>query len=113
MPTEYGNDYGVLQSGCWRVAVSTGLASPEHARQLFASFLAHPGHHRMFCAGLNLDPITDGTLTAPMPFGDNIHGTAYLGPMAEELFVRGAIGGGEPAWESLPEGSVLDIQVGS
>jgi hypothetical protein len=95
------------------VAVSTGLASPEHARQLFASFLAHPGHHRMFCAGLNLDPITDGTLTAPMPFGDNIHGTAYLGPMAEELFVRGAIGGGEPAWESLPEGSVLDIQVGS
>ena len=85
------------------LAVSTGLSTPEHAASLLESFLAHPNHHLMFCAGLNLEPITDGSLTAPMEFGDNINGTVYLGPMSEELFVRGAIGGAESAWVMLSE----------
>jgi hypothetical protein len=79
-------------------ALSAGLVPPERARRLMASFLAHPNHHRIFAAGVNLDSWRD---IPGESFGEWLNGGALLAPAAHELYARAVGLGGEGAWEML------------
>jgi hypothetical protein len=82
-------------------AVSSGIATAEKSRLLIRSFLDHPGHHRIFAAGLNLEPIAAGHTQDP--FGLWLNGGVLLGPASHELFARAVGGGGQCAWEMLAD----------
>ncbi len=82
-------------------AISMGIASPERAKRIMENFVTHPNHHRIFAAGVNLDPITDGSYNGGTPFGIWLNGGVLLGPSAHELFARAVGLGGEGAWVML------------
>lgn len=83
-------------------AIAAGIASEERARRIMKSFKAHPNHHRIFAAGVNLDPVA-GAYSHVKNFGIWLNGGVLLGPAAFELAAR-AIGlGGEGAWEMMSD----------
>lgn len=85
-------------------AVTSGLVPEDRARTLIQSFLSHPNHHRIFAAGVNLDPIPAGDIShACGPFGLWLNGGVLLGPAAHELYARAVGMGGECAWEMLAD----------
>jgi len=93
---------------CWYTytnfpAISAGIPSIERTRRIMESFVAHPNHHRIFAAGLNLDPIQDGSINylSEKEFGLWLNGGVLLGSAAYELFARAVGLGGEGAWVML------------
>lgn len=85
-------------------ALTGGLVPPDRARKMLESFLAHPNHHRIFAAGLNLDPIPAGDIShACGPFGIWLNGGVLLGPASHELYARAVGMGGECAWDMLAD----------
>ena len=84
------------------MAVSAGIVPPDRLSRMMLSFTQHPNHHRIFAAGGNLDPITDGTYrNADNHFGLWLNGGVLLGPAAYELIARARGLGSEGAWEML------------
>lgn len=82
-------------------ASNIGMVPQERQRLMLKSFLSHPNSHLTFAAGLNLDDIDDGSLVADLKFGELINGTVFLGPAAEELVFRSAVGGASCAWTMI------------
>jgi hypothetical protein len=83
-------------------AVTSGLVPKDRARRLMESFLAHPNHHRIFAAGVNLDPVPAEDISHGCGvFGLWLNGGVLLGPAAHELYARAVGMGGECAWEML------------
>jgi|GEM_PF-6038486 len=83
-------------------AVTSGLVPPERMRRMMQSFRAHPNHHRIFAAGVNLDPIPADDITHVCGrFGLWLNGGVLLGPASHELYARAVGGGAECAWEML------------
>ncbi len=83
------------------LAVAAGIVPEDRFASLMQSFESHPNHHRIFAAGMNLDPITDGSYITPSrPFGVWLNGGVLLGPAAFELYAR-ALSGAERAWVML------------
>jgi hypothetical protein len=88
------------------MAVSAGIVPPDRLSRLMKSFVEHPNHHLIFAAGMNLDPITDGSFRGKDPvgsFGLWLNGGALLGPSAYELMARARGLGGEGAWKMLSD----------
>ncbi len=84
------------------MAVSACIVPPDRLSHMMRSFAAHPNHHRIFAAGWNLDPITDGSYRGGgKSFGLWLNGGVLLGPAAHELVARARGLGGEGAWEML------------
>jgi hypothetical protein len=84
------------------MAVSAGIVPPDRLSRMMQSFTNHPNHHRIFAAGWNLDPITDGSYPSGASwFGLWLAGGVLLGPAAHELVARARGMGGEGAWEML------------
>jgi hypothetical protein len=81
--------------------VAAGIAPEDRLQRLMQSFLAHPGHHRIFAAGVHLEPVADGCISEKLPFGLWLNGGVLLGPASFELYARAVGGGGECAWEML------------
>ncbi len=85
-------------------AVTSGVAPRDRARRMLGSFLSHPNHHRIFAAGVNLDPIPEGDVSHSCgQFGVWLNGGILLGPAAHELYARAVGMGGECAWEMLSD----------
>lgn len=84
-------------------AIATGIPSPERTRRILAEFVKHPNCHRIFAAGINLDPVGDEYVAqgADRQFGLWLNGGVLLGPAAYELFARAVGLGGEGAWVML------------
>lgn len=83
-------------------AVTSGLVPAERARKLVQSFLAHPGHHRIFAGGVNLDPLPEGDIAHNCgTFGMWLNGGVFLVTAAHEMYARAVGMGGECAWEML------------
>ena len=82
-------------------AAVAGLVPKQRMMQMLDAFLRHPGHHRIFAAGVNLDPVDDGTYHGKQQFGLWLNGGVLLGPAAFELFARAVGKGGDCAWSML------------
>jgi hypothetical protein len=70
-------------------AVVAGIPPEGRVRKLMQSFITHPNHHRIFAAGVNLDPITDESREGGSSmFGVWLNGGILLGPASMELYAR-------------------------
>ena len=83
------------------MATAAGIVPPARLARMMQSFIAHPNHHRIFAAGWNLDPVTDGSYRGNSAFGIWLNGGVLLGPVAYELIARARGLGGQSAWEML------------
>ena len=87
------------------------------AERLMKSFLAHPGHHRIFAAGVNLDPPPAGDvrrwggaesaakdfISKYDDFGIWLNGGILLGPAHYEVISRARVCGGENCWQMFSD----------
>lgn len=84
-------------------AVVAGMVPENRLRRMMRSFINHPNHHRIFAAGVNLDPVVDGSMHGGLEFGIWLNGGVLLGPASMELYARALGLGGEGAWDMLKD----------